>query len=339
MLVVSRCLVGRILAALVTSLLIAWAPPALADEWLDEPAFVSAVVSHGSVQAWSRYIDGEGYVLVLRRDGRTEVAPVRPRGVPFDVDLGPGPNGRVVAVYSRCRGEPDRVYGFPTYYTGTDCRLYRVDVASGRERRLSGGSYGRSEYLPTIWRERLAFARTYEGRGDRPGSGPHVYVRRGNGRSQRMPAGPRGEIRTIGPMRLDLRRGRLVVGWEHVKRSRPGRGLGWGPDHITSIQTFTSRGRRTVVDRVRAGPQQRRLALPSLFRGKVHYGISSPFGDDEYRVYDLDSGQRERSAAPSDLFSVSRSAGGLFYSLFVYGERGFGCGSDRGNCRIAQARG
>ncbi|MCP9489308.1 MAG: type II toxin-antitoxin system YoeB family toxin [Solirubrobacteraceae bacterium MAG38_C4-C5] len=49
----------------------------------------------------------EDYKHWLSADRATLKTLARGMGVPFDVDLGPGQDGEVVAVYSRCRTEPD----------------------------------------------------------------------------------------------------------------------------------------------------------------------------------------------------------------------------------------
>jgi hypothetical protein len=59
----------------------------------------------GGVTVWSAPADG-GYALMARSAAGVVRLPVRPRAVPFDVDLGPEANGGIVAVYSRCSTEP-----------------------------------------------------------------------------------------------------------------------------------------------------------------------------------------------------------------------------------------
>jgi hypothetical protein len=54
-------------------------------------------------QVWSVPNATGGYGLVQRiGSGPVSALPVAPRGVPFDVDLGPTSSGGVYAVYSRC---------------------------------------------------------------------------------------------------------------------------------------------------------------------------------------------------------------------------------------------
>lgn len=73
----------------------------------------SSVAAYGDVVAWSeqRATSGGGepdavapYDLMALVDGKVRRLGVAPRSVPFDVDVGPGEDGGVVAVYSRCGG-------------------------------------------------------------------------------------------------------------------------------------------------------------------------------------------------------------------------------------------
>jgi hypothetical protein len=95
-----------------------------------------SLAGYGDTAAWSVYDPLAGrYRLVVRRGGRTSVAPVPPNRRPFDIDLGPGP----VAVYSRCAPR---------------CRLFRYDITRRRETALH--LLGRH---PASWRGTLAYAR------------------------------------------------------------------------------------------------------------------------------------------------------------------------------------
>src|SRR4051812_13979462 len=123
---------------------------------LPGPTPVSAY--HGTV-AYSRLDKAKGtWSLVIRQDGQDSVAPVPPRAVPFDVDVGPDGGGRTVAVYSRCASEPSRYDGATAIrYPGDAraCRIYLYDPALRRERTIEGAS----GYMPAIWRTNLAYAR------------------------------------------------------------------------------------------------------------------------------------------------------------------------------------
>jgi hypothetical protein len=114
----------------------------------------------------------QGYRLVSYFRGKATTLPVAPRSSPFDADLGPGPNGSPVAVYSRCGV--------------TRCSLYRFDLSRMRERHVSRPNGKFDETSPTIWRKRIALVRTF-GLGRKA-----VYWRplHGSGALHRLPAGP-----------------------------------------------------------------------------------------------------------------------------------------------------
>src|SRR4051812_12652668 len=118
------------------------------------------VAAWNHVVAWSQRDPQTGAFKLIVAHGRTyhEVT-VPTRSVPFDVDVGPGPNGGAIVVYSRCTTEPPdpSVLGLstlPDYTLGQGCRLYAWDVAAERQSALK-----RSGVLPSIWYERLAYAR------------------------------------------------------------------------------------------------------------------------------------------------------------------------------------
>ena len=91
--------------ALCLLVLLASAVPAAAQDVarLDRP---SPIAAHAGWLAWSaRGADGR-FALTLRDPGGAmSRPPVARRATAFDVDLGPGPGGGLVATYSRCRVE------------------------------------------------------------------------------------------------------------------------------------------------------------------------------------------------------------------------------------------
>ncbi len=167
------------------------------------------IAAYGGLVAYSVRSDG-GWVLAVRERGRVRTLRMRSRRVPFDVDAGPGPGGRPMLAYSRCRREPPAgPRGRPDHLRGRGCDLYLYDVRRGRERRIAGPSLRRtSEVLPSYARGEVAFVRVYRRR-------PLVFRRKlGARRSRRVQGARRGR-----PVALDLARGRLAVQW-----SRGGRG-------------------------------------------------------------------------------------------------------------------
>jgi hypothetical protein len=133
-------------AALVAAL--GASPAAPADTLVHADPTAENVTAYGGVLMWSRR-DSEGrHHLVQRAGAVASDSPVAPSRHPFDPDLGPGGNGRVVAVYERCRKRFQR------------CDLHRLDLATGRERRARGAaSRGGSEFGGSVWGNRYAFAR------------------------------------------------------------------------------------------------------------------------------------------------------------------------------------
>ena len=164
---------------------------------------------------WSQP-DGKGaYQLVLRLgSGPVQVLPIAPRGVPFDVDLGPTSSGGVYAVYSRCQVEPAwQQTQLPAYETGKGCDVYKLDLSTNTEVRYSkvNASDG-SEYWPSYWKGKLAFARAYD---DKPGQ-PYLYVKTisSSDPSERQPGGSRGSGAST-PLQVELYGTRIGFAWRY----------------------------------------------------------------------------------------------------------------------------
>jgi hypothetical protein len=105
---------------------------------------------------------------------------------PLDADIGPGPDGTPVIVYSRC-------------VTKDLCHLYRTTPAGGTETEITGASStGGSESSPTVWGSRIVFARSYRGHK----ASQTVYARPLDAgikvRSTRLPAVPARECEGLG---------------------------------------------------------------------------------------------------------------------------------------------
>jgi hypothetical protein len=196
---------------------------------------------------------------------------VRPRSVPFDADLGPDVNGETVAAYSRCAREPrpraprigNVIAQMPDWSRGRGCDLYRFDFATGRETRIAtANSPGASEFLPSVWKARVAFARVYERKRGLKGERAYLYTRpiAGAARSRRLIAGSRSDLRFCtavrprrctlivepGPTALDLFGRRLAFGWDSGARESP----------TSAVYLETLRARRVerrLIDRVYSG--------------------------------------------------------------------------------------
>jgi hypothetical protein len=123
------------------------APPAAGDTLLHRDPTAENVTAYGGVLMWSRRDAGGRHHLVQRVGSVVSDSSVASAAQAFDPDLGPGGKG-VVAVYTRCRKVFQR------------CDVYRLDVATGRERRARGASSRNgSEFGASVWGARYAFGR------------------------------------------------------------------------------------------------------------------------------------------------------------------------------------
>ena len=184
---------------------------------VDRPTPVAA---YGGRVAWSvRDPATDRFTLVSQTSGGTPAPlPVAPRGVPFDVDLGPGPDGGVTAVYSRCRTEPPN---FVQMVRGRGCDVYAFDFAAGTERRVAAvSSPSASEAWPTHpprsgspSRASTTTSATTRTSTSTPASG-----------SDRMPGGQRNtcsrgrctDNRRSEPFELELYGRRLAFSWRYT---------------------------------------------------------------------------------------------------------------------------
>lgn len=181
------------------------------------PTSISAY--RGNWLAFSAYQPASRtYRLMVRApNGRVSAAPVPPREVPFDVELGPRVGDGeeawrkgVLAVYSRCRVEPrlDPRDLLPLPGTGRGCRLYSYELGSAHEHPIPGSG---SRYLPSVWGDQLAFAMTGpEGR-------PALYLGSISGHSapREIAGGPLGSASGLGPRAVALYNGRVAFVWEY----------------------------------------------------------------------------------------------------------------------------
>lgn len=286
---------------------------------LDRP---TPIASFAGRLVWSQLDRASGnWSLVTRFNGVTETVAVPPRRVAFDVDLGPGPDGGTVAVYSRCRRDPPAGSGFaPTLYNrGVGCDIHLYDFAAAIERRLAGASSSTAtEFFPTIWRGTMAFGRTYDDRRTRP----YIYTRpvTGTARSVRQPGGARNACRRdrtgrrsctpatqSRPMSIELWGRRLAFAWTFA-------GLGEGLD--TEIRLNTVGGDHRVVARQDGGSQtQVQLGWPAFEAGGLYFSVGC-FGDPSgcpgrfgLRRYGITTRRTQRADAPAAVLSHDRDAG------------------------------
>jgi hypothetical protein len=302
--------------ALVVSLSLITAT-ASADETIATLARPASVSVHGDRVVWSSFDPARGtYVLMTRFGGVTSPLPVKPRSVPFDVDLGPGRSGGTVAVYSRCRRDPPRrnpaignvFTQLPDWRRGRGCNLHRFDFATGRQTRIRRASAPRaSEFLPSIWKDRIAFARVYERKRGGAGKRPYLYARSlaRSRRSLRLPAGTRSTSRFCsgrprrcrllvepGPTALDLWGRRLALGWDS--------GAADGPTSSVYLATIGSRrARKLLVSRVSSGEvQASEVEAPSIVDGHLYWTLALFGHDTDNKLLRYRISTAERAEAP-----------------------------------------
>jgi hypothetical protein len=251
---------------------------------VDAPTRVSG---YAGGLVWSRRNPATGAFELMYTDPAYPVAavPVRSRSVPFDADIGPGPDGAPWIVYSRCLTEPPLstpLSNSAVYTQGRRCRLYRFDVTSGEERPLGPAPKRASDVLPSIWAGRVAFARVQDGRR----AFPYLYEGRAGGRSpHRLPGGPRrgcspggpgvprvcGDRRRSMPTALDLSGRRLALAWKY-------KGTLDAP--ASEIRLVDTRRRTSrVIDRVRGGGLTNIERVAPNFDGSSLYYARLCLGD------------------------------------------------------------
>jgi hypothetical protein len=254
------------------------APVTLTPVVADAPATIVRPAAGGAA-IFSRYDPAtKRYRLAeLTADGRVITFRVPSRAVAFDVDVGPDVHGREVAVYSRCAREPEAFApggGLPYYRTGIRCRLYELSTATatGRERRLRTPDDGSgSDFLPSIWRGRLAWVHTASE------TAPVALMLRDGARTRRLRTGtPSADrrlgagLRAPGVRGIDLRGDRLTFVWTYYDARK-----GCGDD---------PRFGRSPIDEVwsyRLGAARRRVAgsaCPGDVAGRIHWSQLSPSG-------------------------------------------------------------
>ena len=151
-------------AALVVVGLLGAAPARGADTVVGELLRPSAIRDYGGVQVFSDF-DGRVYRLAVRRDGRVERLPVAGSRAPFDVDIGPDRNGRPQLIYTRCKVERPVVELGRNTSRGCDLVVFSLARSGGERPVRNANTAGGDEFAPTLWKGRIAFARTIGGRG------------------------------------------------------------------------------------------------------------------------------------------------------------------------------
>ncbi len=248
-------------------------------------ADATPIASYRGHLVFSRAVGNGGFELVQRiADGPLQRVPVPLRSVPFDVDVGPTTGGRILAVYTRCATEPRVNLGFPgitEYQGGRGCDVFKVDLAGGRETRYTAvNAADGTEFWPTYWKGRIAFARVYDHKRDYP----YLYVKTvaSQAPSQRMPGGPRetcsrqdgkrvcSDDRRSVPQALELYGTRLAFAWRY-------QGFREGPDYELRIDTVGA-GHR-LMDHINGGGLTSvPIGWPSFEGGRLFWSRGC-FGD------------------------------------------------------------
>jgi hypothetical protein len=303
-------------ASLMSMALLALPHSAPADTVITTSGQPTPVSAHGGRLAWSSFDPATGsYGLVTHFGGVTSAVPVASRRAPFDVDLGPDQNGDTVAAYSRCSVEPvsrNPAIGsaianqIPQRSTGRGCFLYTFNFHTGRETAIAtANSPHASQFLPTVWKARVAFARTYPRKGGVAGQRAYLYARPlvGAGRSTRLPAGSRASIRPSGgerlaepgPMALDLAGTRVAFAWDSGTVDSPTSAI-----YLDTIRRGEVRQQRLALS-YSGEIQGSELVSPAIDHGVVWWGATY-FGDNtsnwvlRYRISD---GFRDQALVPS----------------------------------------
>lgn len=302
---------------------------------LDRPAPIDA---YGGWLAWSER-DVTGTFRLKLRDpvGNVTTPPVAGRATSFDVDLGPGPAGGVVAAYSRCAEEVGSSGGFlpADYDEGRGCDAYLYDLAAVTERKLDGLSVDQAdETWPTVWRDRVGFVRSY----DRKPDLPYLYVRPlAGGRSERMPGGSRNQCwrnnqgrlhctdrRVSRPYALDLYGRRLAFGWTYAGNRE-------GLDTMIRMDTIGG-GHGKIAFQGGGGLTGRAMGWPSVDNGRIYFSnacyadTSGCVGEPELHRYRISTRGMESAQGPKAILGHARDRGTTF--LLVDEAPGTGCQGD-----------
>lgn len=127
-----------------------------ADRPITRDPTAANVTTHGGSAAvvWARVGSDGRSRLVQRIRRRNRDLPVRPKAGLFDPDVGRGPRGNQVIVYTRCAG-----------LSGRNCDVWRYDGGTRREAKVPGASSAAcSEFAPSVWIGTVSFGRSGPGR-------------------------------------------------------------------------------------------------------------------------------------------------------------------------------
>lgn len=259
-------------------------PPAAASEELAASYGRIQADAYGGRIAWASLDPSTAkWELVEWLDGSVRVLEADAFDAPVRLDLGPGPDGSVVAVYARAG------------------KLFLYDFEAGKERALPEFEAGNS--LPTIWRGEVTFAR-------RVGGVSSLWRGKiGTGKLVKLPGGPVSG--TSGPISIEMRGTRVVYAWS----SRRGDG--------TEVGLYEVRGGQAVRrDRTGGGAlSSSTFVTPEIFGSRVYYGraTAGSGSGNQLRRVSLKSGDVEAVRAPASGLVTALYSGGSFLLSRVKG--------------------
>lgn len=243
--------------------------------------------AYGGRIAWASLDPSTGkWELVEHRDGEVRRLPVDAFDGPVRLDLGPGPDGGVVAAYARAG------------------RLFIYDFEARKEREMLEFGAGS---LPSVWRDQLVFVRRVSGQ---------FSVWRGTigkGRWRKLPGGPVNGV--SGPIATEIRGSRVVFVW--TSRSRRGEG--------TETELYEVRGTRAVRrDRTASGGlSTSTFVTPEILGSRVYYGRATAGSGtgNQLRRASLKNGAVDAVRAPVAGLVTALFSGGSFLMSRVLGGR------------------
>jgi hypothetical protein len=191
---------AAIIAALAAT---AFAGVAEADTTIAHIVRPSLVTALNGTVVWSAYDSADQrYHLMAFRSGQATALPVPSADSVFDADLGIDAAGKLIVSYSRCR-QPREKLPFIMAPATADCDLYRYRFGDPGEQKLTAFSRaGTSEFLPSIWGNRIAFARTKTGAGGRSCVTAVWLGDIATGRQRRLATGNLGNYKSASPCHL-----------------------------------------------------------------------------------------------------------------------------------------
>jgi hypothetical protein len=264
----------------------------------------TTISAYGGRLVWSAFNPStqDNRLMTRLGGGPVEAVPIPPTPTPFEADLGPGPDGHVVAVYPRC--EPG-------------CDIWSFDFSTGREAKVPGASSPRFDEFPaTIFKDRIAFARRRI-----PQQRTPELILLDGGRRRALPRGAerncfgRGKRRTCEPADrvdaadLQLSASRLALVWTRTE----------GDGRQREVLSSKIGKRPAVVARSSSGAlSDGELFTPSYAGDFLYFGFSR-FGDGPSRARyvraRLGSGKLEDAVAPNIITGVAVDGGRTYYAL------------------------